>query len=229
MRLRYTLPAFCLLSLIIAIIGIQVILQKISDIPTDALTATQQKTQELLSKTSELFEEILQVQPKIIMNQEVIQKQSAPITELAMIEQEFTFTYEWKHRWLTSTKKMKLTSSFRAKAGFDLQESFQLLYDQESQSVTASLPAAKLLSIEQIGMIDSHNEHGWINRIQESEREEVLNLFLQAARMHANQTDLAWQAEEQITQQLKELAQQQNIPISLNFGHIEGNLPSTKF
>src|SRR5687768_10851765 len=69
---------------------------------------------------------IFQFTPEITVNKTIVLQQQASIMELATLSQKFQHQYQWTNRWMRSTKKIKITGTFEAKAGFDIQERFSI-------------------------------------------------------------------------------------------------------
>src|SRR6187431_2788363 len=64
--------------------------------------------------------EVFKFTPEVRVNNTVVLQQQTPILELATLSQKFKHEYAWTNTWLNSTKKIKITGTFEAKAGFDL-------------------------------------------------------------------------------------------------------------
>src|SRR5690349_13142601 len=147
--------------------------------------------------------EALQVTPEITVNKTVILQQQAPILELATLTQKFQHQYEWTNTLLKSTKKIKITGTFDAKAGFDLNQKFSIRIEENKAYVT--LPKPQLLSIESLNDVKFEDENGYWNWINANDRSAAMNAFNKDARDYAAQADFVQQAQRTMEQKLKEI------------------------
>jgi hypothetical protein len=146
------------------------------------------------------------LQPRTEVNERVIYNQSSPVAEFAVRKRQFDLDYTWKHRWLGSTKEIRIRGVYVAKAGFDLTEPFRIRYDEESGTVRAEMPPAKILSVEREGEIDYDDNEGWWNKLTDGERKQALNEFDKQARRRAQESGLLDEAEKEVISRLEELA-----------------------
>jgi hypothetical protein len=158
------------------------------------------------------FSEVLQVQPQITVNQRVVLTQTAPIAELAVVTKEELVTLALdEHLEVMSMqiplteKKLTAEAVYRIKAGFDLHEPFSVEIDPTTHALQATLPHAKILSVEQIGDLTYHGEDAVLNRITDDERGQILNNLNAAAHDTAEKSTLKTEAEQQVTQRLQDL------------------------
>jgi hypothetical protein len=158
---------------------------------------------------SAAVKEIFQLQPQVFVQETLIQGQSAPVAELAVLEQDFPLRFEWTHQWLGSSKQIRVSATWRAKAGFDLMKPFRLDIDPETRAVSADLPAAEILSVEQQGDLKWEGESGWWNRLSEADREGVLRDFKKRAREKIESSDLAGRAQAEAGRRLQDLLDRQ--------------------
>lgn len=147
--------------------------------------------------------EAFQVTPEITVNKTIILQQQAPVLELATLTQKFQHQYEWTNTTLKSTKKIKITGTFDAKAGFDLNKKFSIRIEENKAYIT--LPRPQLLSIESLSDVKFEDENGYWNWINENDRSMAMNAFTQDARDYAAQADFVQQAQRNMEQKLKEI------------------------
>ncbi|MEM9399532.1 MAG: hypothetical protein AAF984_04940 [Verrucomicrobiota bacterium] len=120
MKARFLIPILLIVFLVTALLGIKYTIDQVRKIPSNLVDSTHRTTEQILQAASQVFENILQIKPEITVDQKVVQVQTSPIAEFAVMQREFKLTYQWHHKWLGSTKAMNLTSNFVAKSGFDL-------------------------------------------------------------------------------------------------------------
>ena len=134
----------------------------------------------------------LNVTPEITVNNTVVIQQQAPVFELATLSQKFQHQYEWTNTWLGSTKQIKITGSFNAKAGFDLDKRFAIEITEKKAVVV--LPEPRILSLEPQGDIKFEDENGAWNWVDTNDRSKAINAFQSDARKYSEQADFVAQA-----------------------------------
>lgn len=160
--------------------------------------------------------EAFQFTPQITVNNTIVVQQQASILELATLSQTFNHTYRWKNTWLGSTKEIQVSGSFDAKAGFDLNEKFNIVIDKQKAIVT--FPQPKLLSIESLGDVQFRDEHGIWNWVDEGDRSRAMNAFTQDARRYASQASFIKDASENMKEKLLEILKPHVKEVELRIG-----------
>ena len=70
------------------------------------------------------FIDIAHLQPRItVNNRTIVDEAASPTAELAILTKQLKVKREFIHTWAGSSKRIKLSGTFLAKAGFDLEES----------------------------------------------------------------------------------------------------------
>jgi hypothetical protein len=158
------------------------------------------------------FNEVLKMQPEVTVNQRVVLTQTAPIAELAVVTKEELVTIGLnEHLEVLSIqiplteKKLTTEAVYRIKAGFDLREPFSVAIDPATHALHATMPRARILSVEQVGDLAYHGEDATLNRITDEERTQILTNLNAAARDAAEKSGLKNDAEQQVTDRLKEI------------------------
>jgi hypothetical protein len=150
-------------------------------------------------KIGQEINEVLNFTPQITVNNKIVVEQQTPILELATVSRQFNHQYEWNYQWLKSTKRITITSSYEAKAGFDLNKKFEISIRGDKAVVT--LPQPQLLSVEPQGDMTFEGEHGLWNWIDDNDRAQAVNACHQHAREFAKTViyeDAKIRAEEQL-------------------------------
>ena len=158
------------------------------------------------------FASVLQVQPKITVNERVVQTQTAPIAELAVVSRQELVSLgfdEHKELWsyplpLTG-KKLSVSGTYQVKAGYDLREPFSVTIDPATHRIAATLPPAKILSVEQVGDLTFQGEDSWLNRLSDDERAKAVNDLAALARQAAQGSSLRHDADDQVKTRLDQL------------------------
>jgi hypothetical protein len=165
-----------------------------------------------IAQVRDAFATVLKVQPKITINTRVVETQTAPIAELAVVTKEELITLgfdEHKEIWSYSIplteKKLSVEGTYRIKAGYDLHQPFSVTIDPATHRIVATLPPAKILSVEQVGDITFHGEDSVLNRLSDDERSKAINSLAQMARDTAASSSLRRDADAQVRQRLEEM------------------------
>lgn len=193
-------------------LGICLVLLTLAGIVFLAIHSCVSTASQAVADVRNAFASVLQVQPQISVDQHVTQTQTAPIAELAVVtnEQLVSLNYSehfvlWSIQVPLTEKKMSVESTYRIKAGFDLHEPFTVRIDSKTGKITASLPHAKILSVDQIGDFVYHGDDAMLNRINDQDRAKILNDLKNAAHQSAELSTLRQDAEKQVTARLQEL------------------------
>ena len=160
--------------------------------------------------------DVFQVTPEITVNNTVVLQQQTPILELATVSQKFQHHYDWTNTWLGSTKKINISGTFEAKAGFDLNQRFSIDIDRDNAIVT--LPPPKLLSIEPLGNVSFTDEHGVWNWVNADDRAKAMNAFTRDARRYAQQAQFVDQARREMEVKLREILLLHEKHVEIRYG-----------
>ena len=163
--------------------------------------------------------EAFQFTPQISVNNTVVLQQQTPILELATLSQKFQHQYEWTNTWLGSTKKINITGSFEAKAGFNLNKKFSIQIDEDKAVVT--LPKPQLLSIESLHDVKFEDENGVRNWVNMDDRSRAMNAFTGDAKKYAEQAQFVNQAREAMEKKLTEILKLHGKEVTIRYAEVE--------
>ena len=193
-------------------LGICLVLVTIAVLTLFVINRCTNATTRAIDQVRNAFASVLQVQPKITINERVVQTQTAPIAELAVVTKEELITLGfdehkaiWSYTIPLTEKKLTVEGTFRLKAGYDLHEPFSVAIDPATHRVVATLPPAKILDVEQIGDLTFSGEDSVLNRLGDDERAKAVNDLMQMARQTAETSSLKADADAQVRQRLEEL------------------------
>ena len=193
-------------------LGICLVLVTLAGVGFFALHSCTATVDHTIDHVRDAFNAVLKVQPEVTINQRVVLTQTAPIAELAVVTKEELVSIGLdEHLEVMSMqiplteKKLTAEATYRVKAGFDLREPFSVEIDPVTHELHASMPHAKILSVEQTGDIAYHGEDAWLNRVTDDERAEILNNLNSAAHADAEKSSLKTDAEQQVADRLKEI------------------------
>jgi hypothetical protein len=114
-------------------------------------------------------------------------------------------------------KKLTAEATYRIKAGFDLSEAFSVEIDPVTHQIHATMPHAKILSVEQVGDLTYHGEDATLNRVTDDERTEILKQLTAAAHDTAERSGLKAGAEKQVTARLQEILRHNGQPLQIQW------------
>ncbi len=193
-------------------LGICLVLVTLAGIVLFAVHSCTASVGNTIDHVRDAFAAVLKVQPQVTVNQRVVLTQTAPIAELAVVTKEELVSIGLnEHLEVMSVqiplteKKLTAESTYRIKAGFDLSEPFSVEIDPSTHEVHASMPHAKILSVEQIGDTVYHGEDAWLNRVTDEERTEIFTNLNSAAHAEAENSSLKNDAEQQVSERLNQL------------------------
>lgn len=143
--------------------------------------------------------------PEVTVNNTVVLQQQSPVLELATLSQTFQHQYKWTNTWLKSTKEIRISGTFVAKVGFNLDRRFAVQVNDDK--ATVFLPEPIILSLEPQGDVKFEDENGIWNLVNDEDRSRALNAFQLDGRKYAQQADFIGQskieAEKKISDVLK--------------------------
>lgn len=145
--------------------------------------------------------------PQVKIEETVVIEQNTPIAELATVARDLMVEYSWSHRWLGSTKTIRLRGTYTAKAGFDLKQPFSLTIRTSPLRVQARMPAPKLLSLQMNSYTIIEDESGWWNRISDADREQAVQELQRVAFEKATRSGMLAEAASTVEQRIRELAE----------------------
>jgi len=149
------------------------------------------------------FRKAFQFTPEIKVNNTIVLNQQTPVFELALLSQNFEHRYVWQNSWLGSTKKIFISGTFNAKAGFDLRKEFSITLRDKKAFV--NLPEPRTLSVESQGDITYRDEQGIWNWVNLEDRTRATNAFISDARRYADEAVFVQEAKKRMDEQLRTL------------------------
>jgi hypothetical protein len=206
-------------------LGICLVLVTLAGIAWFALRSCAEAVDRTADHVRDAFASVLQVRPQVTVDQRVVLAQTAPIAELAVVTKEELVAIGLnQHLEVLSLeiplteKKLTAEAVYRIKAGFDLRKPFSVKIDPVTHALSAAMPRAEILSVEQVGDLVYHGDDALLNRITDDERTQILGSLNAAAHDAAEKSTLKMEAEQQISQRLKEMMRQngQSLQIEWN-------------
>jgi len=159
-------------------------INKVQEIPANTILSVYDSAKYIAKDISSY----LNFTPKISVDKVTVINKDTPILELSTLElRDVKHNYNWTNKWLGSEKTIEMNGSFDVKMGFDLNKEFTIDIDDNKKVALITVSEPKILSIElKKTNIDSQN--GLINKINDDNRNEVINNFISSARRDLNKT-----------------------------------------
>lgn len=147
------------------------------------------------------FIDIAHLQPRIMINNRtVVDETASPTAELATLTRQLKVKREFAHTWAGSSKRIKLSGTFLAKAGFDLRQ--DVTVDVRSDEIVIQLPHAEIIGVEEKHVDVLALENGLWNHISGADLEKELGQLPDMARRQATEIGLPAEAEQELQRQI---------------------------
>lgn len=176
-----------------------------------------EQTYEGARKIGRDIREAFQFSPEIKVDNVIVLQQQREILELATVAQQFQHRYTWTNTRLYSTKKIRISGTFEAKAGFDLNDTFTISINDGHAFV--KFPEPKLLSLESLGDLEFHDENGIWNWIDQADRAQAINAFTNDARHYAAGADFVADASKTMDDKLIAILRQHVKAATITIGN----------
>jgi Protein of unknown function (DUF4230) len=165
---------------------------------------------EFASRAQSAFAEALKVQPQVRIDQHVVLGQISPIAELALVTQEELVDLKQADKLAIlgfdlpmTEREASLSAVFRVKAGYDLNEVFQIDMDHSGRIMSIDLPPPRILSLEMVKPMGWKESDGWFNRITDEDRARLLGQLREVARSAMDQSDILERVREEARRRLE--------------------------
>jgi hypothetical protein len=146
------------------------------------------------------FIDIAHLQPRITINNRTVVDQATPTAELAILERQLKVKREFVHSWAGSSKRIKLSGTFIAKAGFDLRQ--DVAVNVRPDEILIQLPHAEIVGVEEKHVDVLALENGLWNKITGADLQNELAQLPEMARRQAMEIGLPAEAEQELQRQL---------------------------
>jgi Protein of unknown function (DUF4230) len=210
MKRKWLLPVLALiLAIAFSLLAAALVLDRLGSLPGRLVNSASNQTATEIGKVRDAFINLFHLQPKILVNETVVQQQTATAPELAIVSRDVEVTRDAVQTWWGSTKTIRLRSVYRIKAGFDLSQKFEV--QVRGSEIVVDLPKAKILSIEPVSTNVEELRDGLWNKIQADDIEKEVNKMPEIARAKSN--TLPDEAEETLKRLLAQKMDKQNIRV----------------
>lgn len=140
------------------------------------------------------------LKPTTIVNETTIYEGTRELFELATAELEYSIEYVDEQWSLMSKSTTEISGRFIAKAGFDMNDGFEMIVSDSL--IVFRYPPPEILSVDVVGAPRIRKERGLWNPISDAELNQTLSLFHIKAEEKAEVDELHLRAEEVFKEKL---------------------------
>lgn len=158
----------------------------------------------------EAIKEGMNFNGRITLRETTVYEADRDITELAIREKNYSYTYQWEHSWAGSTKQLKLQGRFRGKAGYDFTGELKDPQNpwgievSEDGTVTARMPEPTVLSVEMVDYQILEDSNGMWNKVSKEDREKAVNQLQRGAKQRFAESRVLEEVDATFMQQIED-------------------------
>ena len=198
---RFSWPVALTLVVLILVAAEVFVFWRLETWPTRTIGQGTDDLERLGRDLRSAFIDIAHLQPRItINNRTVVDETASPTAELATLTRQLKVKREFAHTWAGSSKRIKLSGTFLAKAGFDLRQ--DVTVDVRPDEIVIQLPHAEIVGVEEKHVDVLALENGLWNHISGADLENELDQLPDMARRQANEIGLPAEAEQELQRQI---------------------------
>ena len=198
---RIAWPAAVTLVALVLVAAVVFIFLRLATRPARTIGQGTDDLERLGKDLRSAFIDIAHLQPRItINNQTTVGETSSPTAELATLTRQLKVKREFAHTWAGSSKRIKLSGTFLAKAGFDLRQ--DVTVDVRPDEIVIQLPHAEIVGVEEKHVDVLALENGLWNHISGTDLQDQLSQLPEMARREAIEIGLPADAEQELQKQL---------------------------
>jgi hypothetical protein len=198
---RFSWPASLALVVLILASAAVFVFWRLESWPARTIGQGTEDLERLGNDLRSAFIDIAHLQPRItVNNRTIVDEAASPTAELAILTRQLKVKREFLHTWAGSSKRIKLSGTFLAKAGFDLRQ--DVAVDVRPDEILIRLPHAEIVGIEQKQVDVLSLENGLWNRISGADLQNELAQLPEMARRQAEEVSLPAEAELELQRQL---------------------------
>jgi Protein of unknown function (DUF4230) len=197
---RFSWPVALTLVVLILTAAAVLIFMRLETWPARTIGQGTEDLERLGKDLRSAFIDIAHLQPRITVNNRTIVDEAAPTAELAILARQLKVKREFLHTWAGSSKRIKLSGTFVAKAGFDLRQNVAV--DVRPDEILIQVPHAEIVGIEEKHVDVLSLENGLWNHISGADVQNELAQLPDMARQQALEIGLPAEAEQELQHQL---------------------------
>ncbi|MBV8532451.1 MAG: DUF4230 domain-containing protein [Verrucomicrobia bacterium] len=181
---RQLFPLVLLLVALLLVFTAKVLFDQVTSWPARIFDSASDQAYTEVRKIRDAFVDLFAVQPKISINEKVVDDQAKTALQLAVLSRDIAVTRDAAQTWLGSTKTIRLHATYRVKAGFDLAQKLEV--DVVDHEANIKVPKAKILSVEPLSIAVEELRDGLWNKIQPQDVDRELTRMQELARAKAS-------------------------------------------
>jgi hypothetical protein len=181
---RQLFPLVLLLIALLLVFTAKVLFDQVTSWPARILDSASDQAYTEVRKIRDAFVDLFAVQPKISINEKVVDDQAKTALQLAVLSRDIAVTRDAAQTWLGSTKTIRIHATYRVKAGFDLAQKLEV--DVVDHEANIKVPKAKILSVEPLSIAVEELRDGLWNKIQPQDVDRELTRMQELARAKAS-------------------------------------------
>jgi hypothetical protein len=198
---RFSWPAALTIVALVAVAAGVFVFLRLETWPARTISQGTEDLERLGKDLRSAFVDIANLQPRItINNKTVVDPTASPTAELTTLTRQLKVKREFAHTWAGSSKRIKLSGTFVAKAGFDLRQDVSV--EVRPDEIMIQLPHAEILGVEEQHVDVLALENGLWNHISGAELQNELAQLPEMARKQAVEIGLPGDAEQELQNQL---------------------------
>ena len=213
---RFSWPVALTLVVLIVTAAVVLIFVRLETWPARTIGQGTEDLERLGKDLRSAFIDIAHLQPRITVNNRTVVDQAMPTAELAILERQLKVKREFLHTWDGSSKRIKLSGTFLAKAGFDLRQ--DVAVEVRPDEILIRLPHAQIVGVEEKNVDVLSLENGLWNRISGADLQNELAQLPEMARRQAEEVSLPADAELELQRQLSKRIRTRQ-PVKLVFAN----------
>jgi hypothetical protein len=181
---RQLFPLVLLLVALLLVFTAKVLFDQVTSWPARIFDSASDQAYTEVRKIRDAFVDLFAVQPKISINEKVVDDQAKTALQLAVLSRDIAVTRDAAQTWLGSTKTIRIHATYRVKAGFDLAQKLEV--DVVDHEANIKVPKAKILSVEPLSIAVEELRDGLWNKIQPQDVDRELTRMQELARAKAS-------------------------------------------
>lgn len=181
---RQLFPLVLLLVALLLVFTAKVLFDQVTSWPARIFDSASDQAYTEVRKIRDAFVDLFAVQPKISINEKVVEDQAKTALQLAVLSRDIAVTRDAAQTWLGSTKTIRIHATYRVKAGFDLAQKLEV--DVVDHEANIKVPKAKILSVEPLSIAVEELRDGLWNKIQPQDVDRELTRMQELARAKAS-------------------------------------------
>jgi hypothetical protein len=181
---RQLSPLVLLLVALLLVFTAKVLFDQVTSWPARIFDSASDQAYTEVRKIRDAFVDLFAVQPKISINEKVVDDQAKTALQLAVLSRDIAVTRDAAQTWLGSTKTIRIHATYRVKAGFDLAQKLEV--DVVDHEANIKVPKAKILSVEPLSIAVEELRDGLWNKIQPQDVDRELTRMQELARAKAS-------------------------------------------